>query len=379
MKVDRYIQLLLLVVLALFITSCGTQSTPPTITSNNTNNRVSQASNTPIAPKSTSPTGTSSNTGSKPSNNPSTPGGYLATGSTYVLFIQFTNTNGTLSGEWDEAYDVRNTNNVLQVNTFNTSFSALLNGTQFNLTIDGHTYAGSFNGNNVTIEFPQQDGTLTPITLTPASVSDYNNAIAAFENSVNQANQITANAQATTTSIEATATVTTDEQNRLNYDLSNIGGAIQQLASDSNFSSLFKDYTNNLNQMQTDYQTEQNDAKVGCSNANQVSADANQVSADNNQTSANDNQLKADNNQVSSDLSNVQGYVSKIEQHWSNLGNSSPGVTQNEIDTAVHNGNTAIQNAQAAVSSATSQIHGYDSTSQQILQQANNLYTSMKC
>jgi chromosome segregation ATPase len=295
------------------------------------------------------------------------------------LFIQFTNTNGNLSGEWDEANVVTNTDNMQQVNPFHTSFSAFLNGAQFNLNVNGRTYAGSLDGNKVTIEFPQQDGTLTPITLTPATIDDYNNAITNLRNNINQENQNTADAQATAISMAATATSTTDEQNRLNYDISNIDGAIQQLASDSAFSSLFKDYTDNLSQMQAEYQTEQHDASGGCSNAGQVSADANQISAYNNQTSADDNQFQADNNQVSTDISTVQGFVDKIKQHWSDLGKSSPGVTQNDIDTAVHKGNTAIQNAQGAVSSATSRIHGYDATSQQILQQANNLYSSMNC
>lgn len=321
-----------------------------------------------------------SQAGQTPTTYPLAPGGYLASGSNYVLFLQFTNTNGMLLGEWNEADVVPSTStNVMQVNPFHTSFSALLNGTQFNLNVNGHTYAGSFDGNNVTIEFPQQDGTLAPITLTPSSIDDYNTAISNLQSTVNQENQNAANAQATASTLAATATATTDEQNRLNYDLQNIGSAIGSLNSDANFSSLFGQYQNDLNQEQQDYQTEQNDASGGCSNASQVSADVNQVQADTNQITADDNQFQADKNQISSDVSVVQDFVNKIAQHWNDLGKTSPGVTQNDIDTAVHNGNTALQNAQAAISSANSQIHGYDATSQQILQQANNLYSSMKC
>jgi hypothetical protein len=315
-----------------------------------------------------------------PTTNPPSPGGYLASGSNYVLFIQFINTNGTLSGEWNEADVVSNTStNVLQVNPFHTSFSAFLNGTQFNLAVNGRTYAGSFDGNNVTIEFPQQDGTLAPITLTLSSIDNYNNAITNLQNNVNQENQNTADVLATASTMAATATATTDEQNRLNYDLQNIGSTISSLNTDANFNSLFGQYQNDLNQEKKDYQTEQNDASGGCSNANQVSADVNQVQADYNQITADDNQFQADSNQVSSDLSVVKDFVNKIEQHWNDLGKSSPGITQNDIDAAVHNGNAAIQNAQGALSTSTSQIHGYDATSQQILQQANNLYSSMKC
>lgn len=94
----------------------------------------------------------------------------------------------------------------------------------------------------MTIEFPQQDGTLAPITLTPSSIDDYNTAISNLQSTVYQDNQNAANAQATVSTFAATATATTDEQNRLNYDLQNIGSAISSLNSDANFSSLFGQY-----------------------------------------------------------------------------------------------------------------------------------------
>src|SRR5260370_37719135 len=127
-----------------------------------------------------------------------------------------------------------------QVTPIHTSFSAFLNGTQFNLDVNGRQYAGSFDGNNVTIEFPQQDGTLAPITLTHARIDNYNNAITNLQNTVNQENQNTADAQATASTMAATATATSDEQNRLNYDLANIGRAISSLQSDADFSSILK-------------------------------------------------------------------------------------------------------------------------------------------
>jgi len=216
-----------------------------------------------------------------PMPNPPAPGGYLASGSNYVLFIQFTNTNGTLAGEWNEADVVTNTStNMLQVIPLHTSFNAILNGTQFNLEVNGHSYAGSFNGNNVTIEFPQQDGTLAPITLTPARIDDYNTAITNLQNSVNQGNQNSADAQATASTLAATATATTDEQNSLSYDLTNIGGAISSLQSDADFSSILKQYSDEIKQMQQDYRQEQSDANGGCANSGTVGVDDGTVQVD---------------------------------------------------------------------------------------------------
>src|SRR5260370_5848446 len=242
----KKVYVLILLSFFILLSACGSQTA---VTSSNQN---------------TQNTGNSANT--------SAPGGYLGTGSNYVLFIQFTNANGILSGEWDEADET--TDNPPQVRTFNSTFSANLSGTQFNLTLAcigcrTNTFAGSFDGSKVTIEFPQTDGTLSPISLSAAPIDDYNNAVRQLQQNVSQQDQQVADnqatavaAQATAVAAQAAATATTDEQNRLNYDLANIGGATQQLASDSNFSSALNGYANDINQMKKDYQTEQHDAIV---------------------------------------------------------------------------------------------------------------------
>jgi hypothetical protein len=315
-----------------------------------------------------------------PTTHPPAPGGYLASGSNYVLFIQFTNTNGTLSGEWNEADVVTNTSkNMLQVSPFHTSFSAYLDGTQFNLDVSGHTYAGSFDGNNVTIEFPQQDGTLAPITLTPASIDDYNNAITNVQNTVNQENQNTADAQATASTLAATATATTDEQNRLNYDLANIGGAINSLQSDADFSSILKRYSNEITQMQRDYQQEQSDANGGCANYGTVGVDDGTVQVDQGTIQTIDGSLQVQISSMQSDNANVEDFLQKIQQHWNNLGKVAPNVSQNDINTAIQNGTNAVNQGKSNLQSAQNQASGFDNQAKQIVGQADSLYNNMHC
>ncbi len=312
--------------------------------------------------------------------NPPAPGGYLASGSDYVLFIQFTNTNGTLSGEWNEALMATNTyTNMLQVNPFHTSFSAILNGTQFNLDVNGRTYAGSFDGHNVTIEFPQQDGTLVPITLTPASIDDYNTAITNLQNSVNQENQNSADAQATARTLAATATVTSDEQNRLSNDLANIGGAISSLQSDADFSSILKQYSDEISQMQQDYQHEQSDANGGCANNGTVGVDDGTVQVDQGSIQVIDGSLQVQISSLQSDLANVEDFVQKIQQHWNNLGKVAPNVSQNDINAAVQKGTNAINQAKANLQSAQNQAAGFDSQAKHIVGQADSLSNNMHC
>src|SRR5258708_19408109 len=320
------------------------------------------------------------NTGN--SANPPAPGGYLATGSNYVLFIQFTNTNGILSGEWDEADET--TDNPPQVRTFNSTFSANLSGTQFNLTLAcigcrTNTFAGSFDGSKVTIEFPQTDGTLSPISLSAASIDNYNNAVRQLQKNVSQQDQKAADNQATAVAAQATAKVIAPRQNDLNYDLSHIGDAISNLNSEADLSSVLKQYSDEMSQMQSDYQKEQSDAKGGCSNYGTVGYDDGTVQYDEGSIQYTDGSLQYQNNSLQSDLSNVQAYIQTIQKLWNELGQQASGVSQNDINTSAQNGVNAINQAKSNQQSPQNQPNGFANSAKQIVTEADNLYNKMHC
>lgn len=328
----------------------------------------------------------------KPTTNPPAPGGYLASGSNYVLFIQFTNANGTLSGEWNEADVVTNNNqNMLQVSPFHTSFSAFLNGTQFNLDVNGRTYAGSFDGNNVTIEFPQQDGTLTPITLTPASIDDYNNAITNLQNSVNQENQNAANAQATATAITSEQQATSNANEQLKNALSQLDDATNTLSSIS-FSDTLNSYATTWQQMQKDYAQEQADAKNGCGNGNYnygiVQYDAGIVDYDNGNILYDDGNLNYDKNIYNSELSTVQSDIQAVNDAWSQLqqavannrtGNPTPAYNSDDINKALSSAQNAKNTAQNTWKNAANTAAQYDNEASALKQQADALPGNMHC
>jgi hypothetical protein len=327
-----------------------------------------------------------------PTTNPPAPGGYLASGSNYVLFIQFTNTNGTLSGEWNEADVVTNTSkNMLQVNPFHTSFSAFLNGTQFNLDVNGRTYAGSFDGNNITIEFPQQDGTLAPITLAPASIDNYNNAITNLQNTVNQENQNTADAQATTTA-------TTNEQQATSDANAQLGNALNQLGADTNtlssisFSDTLNAYASSWQQMQKDYAQEQADAKNGCGDGNYnygtVQYDAGTVDYDYGNIQYDDGSLNYDKNTYNSELSTVQSDIQAVNNAWSQLqqavannstGSPAPAYSSDDIHKALSNAQNAENTAQNTWKSAANTAAQYDNEASALKQQADAIPGNMHC
>ena len=335
----------------------------------------------------TSCAGTSTQSGSfrstatqPPSSNLS--GGYMHVYSNAVEFFQLTNTNGQMSGQEQEAYTT--TYAPYTVKNGSSVVSGTYNGSHVTLTFSlfgfpVRSYAGTYDGTNLILTEPDLNGTLNNIQYDPASTQDYNNALSTFEANIQATVTAEQNAQATAAAISATATAVADQQSRLTYDLQNIGGAIQQLQSDSDFSTILKQYSNDINQMQQDYQTEQNDANGGCANAGQVGADDGTVGADFGTIGADDGSFQADLSPIQNDIANVNDFVQKIQQHWNNLGQQSPGVSQSDIDNAVNNGNNAIKQANANVSDAKSKASQYDNQANTIKQQADALNNGMHC
>ncbi|HEY6286740.1 MAG TPA: hypothetical protein VIX20_13850 [Ktedonobacteraceae bacterium] len=327
-----------------------------------------------------------------PTTHPPAPGGYLASGSNYVLFIQFTNTNGTLLGEWNEADVATNTSqSTVQINPFHTSFSAYLNGTQFNLDVNGHTYAGSFDGNNVTIEFPQQDGTLAPITLTPASIDDYNNAITNLQNTVNQENQNTADAQATATAITTEQQATSDANAQLRNALNQLAGDSNTLSSIS-FSDTLNTYASSWQQMQKDYAHEQADAQNGCGDGNYnygtVQYDAGTVDYDYGNIQYDDGSLNYDKNTYNSELSTVQSDIQAVNNAWSQLqqavannrtGSPTPAYSSDDINKALSSAQNTMNTAQNTWKSAANTAAQYDNEASALKQQADAIPGNMHC
>lgn len=279
-----------------------------------------------------------------------------------------------------------------RLNQFNSPVSGSFNGQQVTLTVSFWnfpvvTYAGSYENDTFTMTVPNQDGSLSTVDYNHASVDDYNNAVQQLQQSVNQQVQAYENAAATATVyayqqqvVAATATATVDEQQRLVYDLNNIGGAISSLNSDANFSSLLHGYSHDISSMQTDYQTEQNDASGGCSNYYQVGVDNYQVGVGKYQVGVDDYGLQSQINSVQGDITNVQDYVQKIQQHWNDLGQQPfSGVSANNVGKAVQNGNDAINQSKSNMQNAQSQASSFDAQASQIVQRAQALYNGMHC
>lgn len=115
--------------------------------------------------------------------------GYLAAGSTFVDFIQWNNSSGSLSGS---EQNVTATGSPPNLSTENgtSRVSGVLRGSTISISLDGGAPVfGAATETSIVLNFPQPDGTLSPITFHKAGVTQFNNAVIQLNNTIQAANQ----------------------------------------------------------------------------------------------------------------------------------------------------------------------------------------------
>ena len=118
--------------------------------------------------------------------------GYLATGASFVDFIQWNNSSGNLSGSEQTVNTTGNTPNLSTTSgTFRVTGS--LDGSTISLSFDGSNGGAAVFGTateeSVVLNFPQSDGTLAPITFLKADAAQFNNAVTQLQGAIQEANQ----------------------------------------------------------------------------------------------------------------------------------------------------------------------------------------------
>ena len=123
--------------------------------------------------------------------------GYLSTGSNYVAFIQWNNSNGVVSGTEQlvatsgQAPNLTTSNQTIQV-------SGTITGSTISLSLGLNANVfGTFSGNSMTINIPQRDGTLAPFFFKKANTVAYNNAVNSLHNNESVTNNQALQAQQT--------------------------------------------------------------------------------------------------------------------------------------------------------------------------------------
>jgi Protein of unknown function (DUF2510) len=127
---------------------------------------------------------------------PSLDGLYLATGPGYVDLIKWNDDAGRVSGTAQSVTSAGSAPN-LSTNSRTLGVAGTLSGTSISVSFDpGSKASGTIGAGVVTLDFPQVDGALAPLTFEPASAAQYATAVASLDQQVAQANQTLAAAQA---------------------------------------------------------------------------------------------------------------------------------------------------------------------------------------
>jgi hypothetical protein len=148
---------------SLFLVGCGTTSASTMTVSANVSN----------VPLSTAAQQTTEN---------NTPTGFLYNGQNAVMFIEWTNSNGSISGQFQEVYSPQPT--VTQV--YNSNLTGTVNGSSVTVQLQqsNSTLTGTLTSNELVLSVPNQDGTMTSLTFQPGSVNDYNTDVMALKQKV---------------------------------------------------------------------------------------------------------------------------------------------------------------------------------------------------
>ncbi len=105
------------------------------------------------------------------------PGNFLYSSSTEAIFLAWVNTNGSLSGQTQDA-KVQFTNGSEQVSSTHGSFTGTLTNGQVNLNFGGFlgfssNITGTYDGTTLTLNFPTTNGGVGSFPFVPATNEDF--------------------------------------------------------------------------------------------------------------------------------------------------------------------------------------------------------------
>ena len=185
---------------------------------------------TPSATRTPSPT--SPHTTSPPTNSlPAVGNGYLATGSTGIIYLQWADNAGALTGTLQE---VRTTGQPPTETMSSTTgpISGTVTGSQISLSFNGGPdHFGTLTSGGFTINFRLANGLLTPVHFKEASTSQYNLAVARLRAEVTSANTAATVAQQKAAAEAAAAQRLAAEQAAIQTAATTVNTDIASLAS----------------------------------------------------------------------------------------------------------------------------------------------------
>lgn len=364
-----------LVVCLMFASACGARSAQP-LPSSAGSQRASLA---PTAPAPASPVSPSFTP-------PAPPGpqlqGYLATGTDWAYFISWTRSGGAAQGSIYYAASAGGGDPTEQAGT--SSLTATISGSNVSVTFDNlvlggvSQFQGTVTGDTLTIEVPQQDGSLAPLVFSKGSQADYNAAvtqikavIAGSDQAYQTQQQLQKNAQAAQHALKALNSALQDAATFGSWTKDNPPFFGQVLAA----------YADSWAKMQADWHTEQVDFATATTGADcgRVGADAGQIGADDGSIGADDGGFGArdatltplgDEQQVADSIQGLYHAVLTAAKA-PGAGIAVPAAATIQKDLAAANAGIAAY--AATMDAVQKRVSHYDSEAQQLDQQASAL------
>lgn len=276
------------------------------------------------------------------------PSSYLATGGSYVDFIQWEPTTGSdVQGTLTKA-SVSGTAPQETISADRYPFTGTINGSSVTFTFSGlltsATIYGTLNGGTLTLQVPQSNGTIQPGTLAQSDTGAYNSAVAALNRRISHANALAAAAQAQAQQQQQNAQAEQAEQD----DVS----TLQQdasMASGSNLAGDLSDFAADVQTASSDLATEKQDTAGDnsyCGATQMVAGDAQLVDGDL-------QLVQGDVQSLTPDLATIRQDIAQVQSDAQSL--TSSGLPPPSGPTAT----AATSAARSSIQQAITRANGY--------------------
>lgn len=150
--------------------------------------------------------------------------GYVAVGKDWVIFLQFTEKDGRISGQVQSVGVEGGT--FKRTEARNPSFTGMRNGTNVSLNFAGflteRTITGTISGDTLSLVMPQPNGLLATVEFKSATVAEYNAEAERLKRRVAEANE-------TTRKVQAAAAHAEEARQKAADVTANLGRALESL------------------------------------------------------------------------------------------------------------------------------------------------------
>jgi hypothetical protein len=271
---------------------------------------------------------------------------YLCSGTTSDELLQWRDSGGYLSGTYQYA-NLSGQAPSEQVSSNSGNLTGTLNGTAITMSIGlSQDLYGTLSGGQLTLNVPQQNGTIQAVTCSQASIDDWNKAVGALNSQAGSDNQQANQAQAQASHDQAVS----NAQSSLSRDVTSVQNDASSLENDNTLAG-------DVNTMKQDYQNEQNDWQTEQKDAGTcgVSGDAGAISGDASAIGGDQSALQSDIGSLQSNgMASVKTDISTINSDMSAIRNL--GATPDtDPSSAIAAGHKALTDSQNAIDWATNQ------------------------